>query len=991
MGNKRSVRLIAVLLILVMFLGVCPTALLAQALSDVGEHWAKEAINLWTARGIVKGYEDGTFGPDRFITRAEFAALLNRTFGFTTVSPKEFPDVSDTAWYAEEVAKAAGAGYMEGYEDGSFRPDNNITRQEAALVFARIYNLEQIDESYDFSDFDSIPDWSRKAVVAVAKAGLMQGYPDGSFGPARNITRAETVSVLDRLVAEIFTEDGTYGDAGEATVINGNAIITAADVTLVNMHIKGNLLIAESVGDGTVVLDNVVVDGELDVRGGGPASVILENSKVVSLTVSKDGVRIVIRGSKVDEARVKSASTIEQDPDPEGIEVLIIEEIPAEGEVVLLGDYGNLTVKAVAGKIVVESGHVDEVVVDETATDVELVLGSEASVSNLVLNAPATVTGSGKIEKATVNASGAVIEPEPEEVELGEGVSAIIGGEEVVYVPEEDVPGAPPEPEEPVYIPVSRISVDPEELVLTVGETDRIRATVRPSSATNRRVRWSSSDETAVTVHSNGNITAVGPGKAVITATSAANSSIKDSCSVRVFPEYDITVGLREWSKDRTEPESWSIIDDWIVYLTKTEPNNNWYAWQGRKSETDMKATDAWKVETAVHITKALLARNGVRTSMWLNVVNEEGTTIDWAILQFKRENNENGWQYWLSAEGEWVDIGGMPVTEGVHELAIHFSAGEIVLLIDGKEVESYQLESTLTYVKEVILNSYSYGESYEVKWKVPEVRAWARVVNEDTEEGFYTIQDAIDEAGEGDVIQLRSIEGGFDGFRIDGKNKLTIRGLGEYETVIKPSALIATNTGHKYTDNMNAVIFINNSKDITVEGLQVKDNSLSPDAIVFWNASSGTIKDVAITGSSKLRGNQTGHGIAVDAGGGQTTELNVVNIDICGFNKNGIDVVDGNGKTDAPGTITVNVYGGTIKGVGETDVIGQNGIVFWDRGGGSLCGEIKDVVFENLHFSPDDVKACGILDYRTNNQMELTVDGCTFNNVEVARYPVLE
>ncbi|MGI6618451.1 MAG: S-layer homology domain-containing protein [Bacillota bacterium] len=473
MGNKRSVRLIAVLLILVMFLGVCPTALLAQALSDVGEHWAKEAINLWTARGIVKGYEDGTFGPDRFITRAEFAALLNRTFGFTTVSPKEFPDVSDTAWYAEEVAKAAGAGYMEGYEDGSFRPDNNITRQEAALVFARIYNLEQIDESYDFSDFDSIPDWSRKAVVAVAKAGLMQGYPDGSFGPARNITRAETVSVLDRLVAEIFTEDGTYGDAGEATVINGNAIITAADVTLVNMHIKGNLLIAESVGDGTVVLDNVVVDGELDVRGGGPASVVLENSKVVSLTVSKDGVRIVIRGSKVDEARVKSASTIEQDPDAEGIEVLIIEEIPAEGEVVLLGDYGNLTVKAVAGKIVVESGHVDEVVVDETATDVELVLGSEASVSNLVLNAPATVTGSGKIEKATVNASGAVIEPEPEEVELGEGVSAIIGG--VVYVPEEE-PKAPPKP--PV-VPVRAISV---EGVAKVGET--LTAKVTPPEAT---------------------------------------------------------------------------------------------------------------------------------------------------------------------------------------------------------------------------------------------------------------------------------------------------------------------------------------------------------------------------------------------------------------------------------------------------------------------------------------------------------------------------
>lgn len=626
MGNKRSVRLFAVLLILVMFLGVCPTALLAQALSDVGEHWAKEAINLWTARGIVKGYEDGTFGPDRFITRAEFAALLNRTFGFTTVSPKEFPDVSDTAWYAEEVAKAAGAGYMEGYEDGSFRPDNNITRQEAALVFARIYNLEQIDESYDFSDFDSIPDWSRKAVVAVAKAGLMQGYPDGSFGPARNITRAETVSVLDRLVAEIFTEDGTYGDAGEATVINGNAIITAADVTLVNMHIKGNLLIAESVGDGTIVLDNVVVDGELDVRGGGPASVVLENSKVVSLTVSKDGVRIVIRGSKVDEARVKSASTIEQDPDAEGIEVLIIEEIPAEGEVVLLGDYGNLTVKAVAGKIVVESDHVDEVVVDETATDVELVLGSEASVSNLVLNAPATVTGSGKIEKATVNASGAVIEPEPEEVELGEGVSAIIGGEEVVYVPEEDVPKAPPKP--PV-VPVSAISVEPTTMTLTVGATGQITATVKPENATNKKVTWSSNDESVATVDA-GKVTAVSEGKAVITA-KTEDGGFTATCKVTVIPPITLEVAATNFNTEKNK--GYEGIDVGFTINGST-------------------TADLTKVESMVvelYSGDTLLARNTAKMDAWKD--NNPGTSTPFVVVKGTFDPAED--EYWTY---EWME-----------------------------------------------------------------------------------------------------------------------------------------------------------------------------------------------------------------------------------------------------------------------------------------------------------------------------------------------
>ncbi len=103
MGNKRNIKLITVLLTMAMVLGVCPTPLLAQAFSDTGGHWAEEAVNLWTARGIVKGYEDGTFGPDRLITRAEFAALLNRTFGFTTLSSREFPDVGDDAWYAGDV------------------------------------------------------------------------------------------------------------------------------------------------------------------------------------------------------------------------------------------------------------------------------------------------------------------------------------------------------------------------------------------------------------------------------------------------------------------------------------------------------------------------------------------------------------------------------------------------------------------------------------------------------------------------------------------------------------------------------------------------------------------------------------------------------------------------------------------------------------------------------------------------------------------------
>ena len=266
--KKNRVRFIAGLLVMCMILGSGPAAILAQAGTDIEGHWAEEAMDRWVDRGIVKGYEDGTFGPDRFIKRAEFAALVNRTFGYATLSSTKFPDVADDDWFAADVSKAVGAGYMKGYDDGTFRPDDFITRQEAALVFARIYELEETHETYDFTDIESIPNWSRWAVVAVAKAGIMTGYPDGSFGPAGKIKRAETVTVLDRLVAEVFTEEGTYGSLDEETVIDGNVIVTAGDVTLVNMHIEGKFLIAESDGEGVVTLEGVTVDGTVTVSGG---------------------------------------------------------------------------------------------------------------------------------------------------------------------------------------------------------------------------------------------------------------------------------------------------------------------------------------------------------------------------------------------------------------------------------------------------------------------------------------------------------------------------------------------------------------------------------------------------------------------------------------------------------------------------------------------------------------------------------------------------
>ena len=94
-----------------------------------------------------------------------------------------------TEWFVGDIAKAVAAGYMIGDAEGTFRPDDPIARQEAALVLARIYELKDQGKKHLFKDSDEIASWSHWAVMAVVDAGLMEGYPDGTFGPKNPIKK----------------------------------------------------------------------------------------------------------------------------------------------------------------------------------------------------------------------------------------------------------------------------------------------------------------------------------------------------------------------------------------------------------------------------------------------------------------------------------------------------------------------------------------------------------------------------------------------------------------------------------------------------------------------------------------------------------------------------------------------------------------------------------------------------------------------------------
>ncbi|MDD5487006.1 MAG: glycosyl hydrolase family 28-related protein, partial [Dehalococcoidales bacterium] len=253
----------------------------------------------------------------------------------------------------------------------------------------------------------------------------------------------------------------------------------------------------------------------------------------------------------------------------------------------------------------------------------------------------------------------------------------------------------------------------------------------------------------------------------------------------------------------------------------------------------------------------------------------------------------------------------------------------------------------------------------------------------------FSSIQAAIDKAEDGDTIQVAAgtYEAGFD---ISEKTNITIIGAPAKSTVIAPDALIDTGVAHKYTPDMKAVVFVNNSTGITIQNFTFKSTLATPgsggaDAIVFWNASSGEISDCVAQGIYEINGVQTGQGIAVDAGKDETTNLALNEVDIEGFQKNAIDILDGNGNIDDnEGTINVTITGGTITGAGPTDVIAQNGIMLWNRGGGKINVAVSGVTLSGFEYTLTKTPAaCAIYNYGTANS-NLTVTDSTFTENQV-------
>jgi len=179
-------------------------------LADIQGHWAAAEIGDMNRRMIVNGIDGSHFAPEAVITRAELAALLARALGLPeSGNPKGFRDVNESSWYSTSVAAVQAYGIMDGLKDGTFEPNREISRQEAIVTIVRALRLADADSVTSnagpqvdlnmYADHNQIGDWANDAIRTAIREGLVKGYGD-ELRPKMSLTRAETTVLIYRML-----------------------------------------------------------------------------------------------------------------------------------------------------------------------------------------------------------------------------------------------------------------------------------------------------------------------------------------------------------------------------------------------------------------------------------------------------------------------------------------------------------------------------------------------------------------------------------------------------------------------------------------------------------------------------------------------------------------------------------------------------------------------------------------------------------------------
>lgn len=409
-------KFLSILLALLMVFNMFPVTALANSqandFTDMPTNWSTEALTKAVENGLLSGYNN-RLHPDNNLTRAEMATVINRAFGAKeSADISGYTDVKGTDWFYGEMSKAVGMGTFQGYAN-QLRPNDPITRDEVFSVLSNALKLRAEKANKVFIDSNEVSAWAQESVNGMINGGYISGS-NGKLNPKANITRAEFAQVMHNIIKD-YVNTATVHESVNA----GNVIVNTPNATLKNVTIKGDLIIADGVGEGEVTLDNVKVEGRMLVRAGGENSIIIKGDSEI------DTIVIVKQGNKV---RIFNETGKE----------IAVATVEGTADVILVGKFKNVIVQSPNITVYAQDTEIENVEINGTRSKV--IVDDKSEIEKVVVKASnVVIEGKGTITEVEVKSggSGTEITTPQTQINVDRGANNVVGTGGVEIEPNE--------------------------------------------------------------------------------------------------------------------------------------------------------------------------------------------------------------------------------------------------------------------------------------------------------------------------------------------------------------------------------------------------------------------------------------------------------------------------------------------------------------------------------------------------------------------------
>lgn len=397
-------------------------------------HWAQKYINTLTNWGVMRD-DIGDLDPDEPITRAELVTMINRAYGYTEMGPTPFKDIKSTDWFYEDICIGYTAGYIEGVSRTKADPLGYVTREQAVVFLARNMMLqEQAGEVTEFKDSRTLSRWSRGVIRSAVDAGIIEGFSDGSFKPQRKVTRGDMSCMLVKALGTLVKTKGVHSLGsvyGNVTVTSPG--VTLRDTVIAgDLYLSAGIGLGDILLENVTVLGRIVDSGAGESEKG-QSSIIMRNVRAEELIV--DDVRgqfITLRAegsTLVDTVRVRTSAYLE-DVTPANLGLRSIQlEGKAGMQLQVAGNVKEVINRTPASTLQIAQGQANRVTVDEKAKGSSLSIARGASVGELNLDVGTRVSGDGDINQLNVGAAGSSVAMLPDKITVRPGLTANVAGE----------------------------------------------------------------------------------------------------------------------------------------------------------------------------------------------------------------------------------------------------------------------------------------------------------------------------------------------------------------------------------------------------------------------------------------------------------------------------------------------------------------------------------------------------------------------------------